>query len=242
MHPFLSFLPLLPIAAAHFTLDWPASRGFDEDKMPTFPCGGFDTPSSNRTTIALNANAIPVDITFHHSQTAVSYLLALGSDPGSSFNITLEPTLGAHGLGEFCLPSIPLDSKTLGTSLHDGQNATLQVVTDGDSGGGLYACADIIFSSKITSNTPSSCKNNTGVGATPFSGSAATRIANESNANGDAQSGASTSGAASVTNTASTATASSSSSSSTSSGIAAPLQTAGWGVLGAAVIGGLAIL
>jgi hypothetical protein len=139
MRTTLHLSPLLPIAAAHFTLDWPPSRGFDEDKMPTFPCGGYDTPSSNRTSIALKAGVLPVDITFHHSETAVSYLLALGSSPGDNFNITLEPTLGAHGLGEFCLPNIPLDSKSLGVSLHDGLNATLQVVTDGDNGGGLYA-------------------------------------------------------------------------------------------------------
>lgn len=144
MRTALILSPLLPFAAAHFTLDWPVARGFDEDTMPTLPCGGFDTPSSNRTSIALDANVLPVDITFHHSQTAVSYLLALGSNPGDSFNITLEPTLGAHGLGEFCLPSIPLDSKTLGVSLHDGQNATLQVVTNGDNGGGLFAVSFLL--------------------------------------------------------------------------------------------------
>ncbi|CRG88864.1 putative protein AFUA_6G02800 [Talaromyces islandicus] len=230
MRTALILSPLLPIAAAHFTLDWPPARGFDEDKMPTFPCGGFGTPSSNRTSIALAASVLPVDITFHHSETSVSYLLALGSSPGENFNITLEPTLGAHGLGEFCLPNIPLDSKSLGLSLRDGQNATLQVVTDGDNGGGLYACADIVFSSSITTNTPSSCKNNTGVEATPLSGSAATRIANESDASGAAQTGSATT------------SSSGSFATSTSQGAAVPLQTANWGILGAAVMGSLAVL
>lgn len=134
MRTFLS-LAMASVASAHFTLNWPVNRGFDEDTMPTFPCGGFNTPSSNRTVISLDADTLPVDITFHHSQTAVSYLLALGTDPGSNFNITLGPTLAAQGLGEFCLPNISLSS----LNLTNGQNATLQVVTDGDTGGGLFA-------------------------------------------------------------------------------------------------------
>jgi hypothetical protein len=138
MRPF-HLLSLASIASAHFTLNWPVARGFDEDNMPNFPCGSFDTPSSNRTVIALTADSLPVDITFHHTQTAVSYLLALGSDPSTNYNITLGPTLGATGLGEFCLPNITLNSAVLGVNLTDGLNATLQVVTDGDTGGGLFA-------------------------------------------------------------------------------------------------------
>jgi hypothetical protein len=139
MRAFLSLASLATIVSAHFTLDWPVSRGFDEDDMPNFPCGGFDTPSSNRTVIALDADSLPVDITFHHSQTSVSYLLALGSDPSTNYNITLGPTLGATGLGEFCLPNITITSAILGVNLTDGLNATLQVVTNGDTGGGLFA-------------------------------------------------------------------------------------------------------
>lgn len=140
MRTFLS-LAMASVATAHFTLDWPVNRGFDEDTMPNFPCGGFNTPSSNRTVVSLDAHTLPVDITFHHSQTAVSYLLALGTDPGSSFNITLGPTITAQGLGEFCLPNLSLSS----LNLTDGQNATLQVVTDGDTGGGLFAVSFLLW-------------------------------------------------------------------------------------------------
>lgn len=134
MHTFLS-LAMASVATAHFTLNWPVNRGFDEDTMPNFPCGGFDKPSPNRTVISLDADTLPVDVTFHHSQTVISYLLALGTDPGSNFNITLGPTIATQGLGEYCLPNIALSS----LNLTDGQNATLQVMTNGDTGGGLFA-------------------------------------------------------------------------------------------------------
>lgn len=139
MHTFLGLASLASVATAHFTLNWPVARGSNEDNMPNFPCGDFNTPSSNRTIVALDADTLPVDITFHHTQTAVSYLLALGSDPSTNYNITLGSTLSATGLGEFCLPDIALSSAILGVNLTDGLNATLQVVTNGDPSGGLYS-------------------------------------------------------------------------------------------------------
>lgn len=89
-------------------------------------------------------------------------------------------------------------------------------------------CADIQFSTSTKDEQPSSCKNNTGVSATPFSGAAAKRNANESTANGEAQSGGSS--------------GSSTGSSPSSTGAAVALETAAWGILGAAVVGGMAIL
>ncbi|EED15362.1 GPI anchored protein, putative [Talaromyces stipitatus ATCC 10500] len=234
MRPFFS-LALASVATAHFTLDWPVSRGFNEDTMPTFPCGGFNTPVSNRTVIALDAHSIPVDITFHHTQTAVSYLLALGNDPGSSFNITLGPTLAATGLGEFCLPDISLSS----LNLTDGQNATLQVITDGDSGGGLFACADITFSSSVAKNSPSKCANNTGVTATALSGADGARTANFSNPDGSPRSASPSS---STSSGSSSTSATASAASSTHTGAAVTLETAGWGVLGSAFVACLALL
>ncbi|GAM37694.1 GPI anchored protein [Talaromyces pinophilus] len=233
MRTFIS-LAMASVATAHFTLDWPVNRGFNEDTMPTFPCGGFNTPSSNRTVISLDADTLPVDITFHHSQTAVSYLLALGTDPGSSFNVTLSPTIAAQGLGEFCLPNLSLSS----LNLTDGQNATLQVVTDGDTGGGLFACADITFSSSLTKNSPTSCANASSVSASALSGADGARTANLSNSDGSAQSGSTASSSSSSGSTSATASASSS----THTGAAVTLQTAGWGVLGSAFVACLALL
>lgn len=55
----------------------------------------------------------------------------------------------------FTLPS--------GLNISDGTQATIQVVTNGDPDGGLYNCADIIFSSTATNPDSSVCKNATAV-------------------------------------------------------------------------------
>ncbi|KAL4898754.1 hypothetical protein BDV59DRAFT_9586 [Aspergillus ambiguus] len=221
----LSLASLAPLVAAHFELNYPPSRGVNEDKMTEFPCGGFAV-SSNRTQISLSDPSFPVSLTMGHDETALEVLLALGNDPGSNFNITLKPTFRVEGLGSFCISSIELDSSVLGTNLTDGMNATVQVQSNGDPSGGLYSCADIQFSASATSSEPSSCKNGTGITAIPFTGASAQRNANESTAEGAAQSGSGSSGGSATTSTAG----------------AVPLQTAAWGVLGAAVAGGLAIL
>ncbi|KAJ9488561.1 hypothetical protein VN97_g4739 [Penicillium thymicola] len=219
-----AFTAIVPLASAHFKLMYPTSRGFDEDTMPNFPCGGM-SQSSNRTKLPLSGGSFPVALEMHHSQTAVEVLLSLGSDPGDNFNIVLSPTFQVKGLGEFCLPHVEINEKLIGRNLTDGMNATLQVQTNGDPSGGLYACAEIQFSSDVKYQTPSACTNNTNLAATAFTGASASRNANESTSDGQAQSGSS-----------------SSTSTSTSKGAAVPMQTAAWGVLGAALVGGIAVL
>jgi len=46
------------ITSAHFNLDYPAARGFDEDKLVQFPCGSFNTPVSNRTVWPISGGSI----------------------------------------------------------------------------------------------------------------------------------------------------------------------------------------
>jgi hypothetical protein len=43
------FAAITSLTSAHFNLNYPPARDFDEDKLVQFPCGGFDTPTSNRT-------------------------------------------------------------------------------------------------------------------------------------------------------------------------------------------------
>ncbi|KAJ5143561.1 uncharacterized protein N7515_002348 [Penicillium bovifimosum] len=218
----LACMASVPFAAAHFKLMYPKSRGFNTDTMTNFPCGGM-SQSSDRTKLPLSGGSFPVALEMHHATTAVEVLLALGNEPSDNFNFVLTPTFQVKGLGEFCLPHVEINEKMIGRNLTNGMNATLQVQTNGDPTGGLYACADVQFSSDITYEKPPACTNNTNLVATAFPEAAAKRNANESTAEGDAQSGGS-------------------STTSTSKGAAAPMQTAAWGVLGAAVAGGLAIL
>lgn len=134
----LSLAALTPLVAAHFKLDYPPSRGVNEDKMTEFPCGGMSV-SDDRTKISLKDGSFPVALTMGHAETAVEILLALGNQPGSNYNITLKPTFRVEGLGAFCVPSIIFDEDILGTNITDGMNATVQVQSNGDPTGGLYA-------------------------------------------------------------------------------------------------------
>jgi hypothetical protein len=61
--------------------------------------------------------------------------LAIGNDVGNSFNHQINPTIQEQGPGDFCLPSIAISTNL---NIVDGTNGTIQVVTDGEGGGGLY--------------------------------------------------------------------------------------------------------
>lgn len=124
---------LLPLASAHFSMQWPPVRGDDGDKMTQFPCGGYDKPSAERTEFPLT-NA-PIQLNMGHTQTNVKVLLALGNDPGSNFNITLRPMFQEEGPDDFCIGGLNVPGNA---SELDGMNATIQVVSNGDPQGGLY--------------------------------------------------------------------------------------------------------
>ena len=123
---------LSSIVSAHFSLDFPPAREADEEQQGTFPCSGSTAPGS-RTAWPLDGGSI--QMTLGHSRSAVQVLLALGNDPGSNFNVVLVPTIQEEGLGEFCFSGVRVP-EDLG--VRDGDNATIQVVTDSHVTGGLY--------------------------------------------------------------------------------------------------------
>ncbi|OAX81278.1 hypothetical protein ACJ72_04386 [Emergomyces africanus] len=224
---------LLTLASAHFELIQPAPRGKNFDKITEFPCGGLPV-SSKRTEVSLTDPELSIAMKMGHDHSAVQVLLALGSDPGTNFNITLVPTFGQVGLGDFCLSDVEFTEQKLGTRLTEGLEATLQVVTNGDPTGGLYSCADIIFTSRASDDSPSddSCKNGTGVIAKPFPESAAGINANESTPNGERQSGGSGGGGNGGGKGGEKAPGNA----------AGSVQTAVWGVLAAVVLAAGALL
>lgn len=129
---------LASLTAAHFTINYPPSRGTNEKTQSEFPCGGFSKPSS-RTMISLSSPRFPISVDLGHDQTAVRFLLAVGSAPGTNYNITLSKTFRVEGLGEFCVPDVILSEDSLGRRLEDGLNMTLQVQANRHPDGGLYA-------------------------------------------------------------------------------------------------------
>lgn len=148
------------LAFAHFNLDYPAARGFDEDILGTFPCGGQDTVSSNRTLWPLTGGDIA--LTMGHVDANIEVLIGFGDNPGSAFNTIIKQTFLETGLGAFCMTGVTLPS---GLNITEGTHATIQVITNGDPDGGLYNCADITFSAKAAGPGTGVCTNNTGVTA-----------------------------------------------------------------------------
>ncbi|KAL8664780.1 MAG: hypothetical protein Q9202_002783 [Teloschistes flavicans] len=214
----LTLVSLTALASAHFTLDYPPARGFDEDQLGTFPCGGQNTISNNRTSWPLAGG--PIQLTMEHDQAAVQVLIALGNDVTDDFNAVLVPITQEEGIGKFCLSSVKVP-ESLGVK--DGDNATIQVVTNGDPNGGLYNCADITFSS--TNSSAQECTNGKGVTSTTYTGKF-------SNANGTDSSGSTTSSSAGASSPSTTAAKSS----------AAKLQFGGMVLLAVGWVGASSLL
>lgn len=117
-------LALAPVAFAHFNLNYPETRGFDEDKEPTGPCGGYDTVASQRTDFPISGG--PIQLTLGHQQTNVEVYLAVGDNPGNAFNTVLYPQFQVAGLGKFCLGDVSIPSSL---NVTEGTKATIQVIT-----------------------------------------------------------------------------------------------------------------
>lgn len=130
-----SLLLVVPIASAHFLIDYPGTRGFDEDTQGNWPCGGFDEVSPNRSEFPLNGG--PIQIHSTHTQQLYEVLVAVGNDPGENFNHVVVPTLLENGPGDFCFGDVELPSALNAT---EGMNATFQIIS-GTSHGGLYGAS-----------------------------------------------------------------------------------------------------
>ncbi|KAL8721893.1 MAG: hypothetical protein Q9225_001529 [Loekoesia sp. 1 TL-2023] len=222
---FLTFFVLISIASAHFTLDYPPARGFDEDQTANFPCGGQNSVSSNRTSWPLAGGLI--QLSMEHDHAAVQVLIALGNDATDAFNTVLVPTTQEEGIGKFCLSDVKVP-ESLGVK--EGDNATIQVVTNGDPTGGLYNCADITFSS--TNSSASECTNGKGVTTTRYTGKSA-------NANGTDSTAAAT--MSSMSGTGMPSATGSAAGSSSPTGAAGKQEFAGAAVLAACLLEGWAL-
>ncbi|MCJ1368690.1 hypothetical protein MMC16_007835 [Acarospora aff. strigata] len=214
---------LLPLVSAHFSLNYPSARAGAHDTQGDFPCGGQNTVSPNRTLWPTKGG--PIQLKMGHVKSAVQVYLGLGNDVGSNFNVTLVPIFQEQGLGEFCMSDVTMPSNL---NIVDGQNATIQVVTNGDPTGGLYNCADITFSSGAAA--PPACTNGTGVSAAPYTGSA--KNANETGATSTASTSAASGSAPST----------SSSPSSSHTAAAARAELASWAIVGGMMVGAVALI
>lgn len=104
-----ALLPLLlplPLSLAHFQLLFPPPRGYTEDTLSTYPCGGQNTPSPSRVPFPLHGG--PIQLNMEHDRANVQVVLAPGNDAvaGDAFTITLVPLVTEEGFGKFCLGQV----------------------------------------------------------------------------------------------------------------------------------------
>ncbi|KAJ4137385.1 hypothetical protein NW768_002972 [Fusarium equiseti] len=140
-------LATVQAVSAHFGLVYPTWRDDtlsekNEEKYSqwTYPCAGVDFNKKNVTDWPLEGGSLTLDL--HHDWTYVFVNLGLGENT-TNFNISLTPEfLNATNPGTLFIEELALPSSV---KVSDGDYASIQVVTVGDSGSALYNCADIRF-------------------------------------------------------------------------------------------------
>ncbi|OCF42434.1 hypothetical protein I317_03679 [Kwoniella heveanensis CBS 569] len=204
---------------AHFTLDYPTSRGFDDDNEPQF-CGGFNSVET-RQPFPLGQG--PVHIDSHHNLATVVAFISTSSNPTSfdDFNTTSNGTSIPLATDFFQVTSgdkcFNVNLGALGLGLTNGSEVTLQIQYDGGDGN-LYQCADLVLIDGYSVPSNETCTSD---------------AATAGNATSSATTGGSSSTVASGSSSATSAAATTSSASGGSSGAFAQKETVGWGLAGA---------
>ncbi|KAK2024640.1 hypothetical protein LX32DRAFT_696993 [Colletotrichum zoysiae] len=156
----LAALGAANLASAHFGLVYPSWRAdtlsaANEEiySQWTYPCAGVPYGQGSVTDWPLDGGSVKLDL--HHAWTYLFINLGVEANGNiTTFNVTLTPELwNATGSGTLCIEKLPLPEPA-----QNGQRGSLQVVTVGDSGSGLYNCADIRFTSNATALSSEQCK------------------------------------------------------------------------------------
>ncbi|KAG2229758.1 hypothetical protein INT48_004762 [Thamnidium elegans] len=164
---FLLLAGVLQIVSAHFELKYPTTRGFDETKEPTFPCGGFDTVQ-NRTQVPLKDAFVEIN-SGHTSYSYVVNVLAKNDPTTADFSTAVVAvSSGTRNYPQAACLSLNLSN---GTGITNGSNATIQVIFNGGDGL-LYQCTDVTFVDSAPNFDQSMCVNADGSSTATSSGSA----------------------------------------------------------------------
>ncbi|GKT42995.1 uncharacterized protein ColSpa_03176 [Colletotrichum spaethianum] len=148
------------LASAHFGLTYPSWRADTLTESNdttysqwTYPCAGVPYGTGNVTDWPIDGGSVELDL--HHEWTYIFINLGLEANGNvSTHNISLTPEFwNATGSGTLCVEKLSVP-----TPLKDGQRGSLQVITVGESGAGLYNCADIRFTSNATTLSSEQCK------------------------------------------------------------------------------------
>jgi len=139
----------LPLVSCHFALTYPAWRADslaetnESISQWSFPCANvqpMQNTSQERTPWPMTGGSVVLEL--HHPWTYLFVNLGFGVEV-TNFNVSLNPDGGKlvneTGNGTFCWNGLmvpPVD--ILGLEITDGMEASIQIVTVGDSGSALY--------------------------------------------------------------------------------------------------------
>ncbi|CAG7848051.1 SubName: Full=Uncharacterized protein {ECO:0000313/EMBL:CCA71822.1} [Serendipita indica DSM 11827] len=157
-----AFAALLGYASAHFQLTYPASRGFDETKEPTAPCGGFDTVGER---VPFPLGAAYIKLASEHEQANVRVMISFKTNPTNISDFTNSTTGQTQApVRDFFQVDgedicIGVNVKSIGyQNVTEGTPATLAVQYAGGDGN-LFQCADIVLLSNATIPSNVTCSN-----------------------------------------------------------------------------------
>ncbi|KAF8456586.1 hypothetical protein BGX38DRAFT_1162046 [Terfezia claveryi] len=152
------------LASAHFSVIYPWWRGNSFPTQWNYPCGGVNqsTSADNRTLWPLDGGSIVFHGSHPWAQTYVN--IGLGNNV-TALKVPVVPPFNQTGNGTFCFQHLSIPDQIM-SNVTEGVNATLQVIQLSTTGGALYNCMDITFSSKAKNPDNTVCFNSTGVGAT----------------------------------------------------------------------------
>ncbi len=108
---FAAALLLAGAARAHFTLDFPPTAGFDEDKEPTAPCGGFPPTGGVATDFHVGGDNLAMNLLHPPGRLGLSAPpstpRATATGPSSSPRSSRAASASSASLPSSCLPAGP---------------------------------------------------------------------------------------------------------------------------------------
>ncbi|KAF9129362.1 hypothetical protein BGX30_013976 [Mortierella sp. GBA39] len=145
-------------AMAHYTLDYPPSRGFSDDDEPIAPCGGAAyNAAGNRTQFPLTKGF--VQITSYHPTASVQVNIAYGNNPtAADFTTASSTPVDSVQVTHPFQSCLPLDLSSFAGAANN-VNATIQLVYNGGDSP-LYQCTDVVLVTAAPSFDQSKCVDN----------------------------------------------------------------------------------
>ncbi|KAG8812813.1 hypothetical protein FRC19_002875 [Serendipita sp. 401] len=160
LNRFFTLAGLLGLCKAHFQLSYPPTRGFDEEKEPTSPCGGFDSVTT-RTPFPLGSAYIKLES--EHEKANVQVMISFSTKPTTIQDFTNTTTGGEQPPVRAFLTvdgediCIGVDIQSVGyPNATDNTPATLSILYEGGDGA-LFQCADIVLSATATIPANETC-------------------------------------------------------------------------------------